>query len=72
MQSLNSTSILQCSCLCVCGGGGARGFLDNVLLLGSVFTLFRTHHIVSLEMGNMQQHGSYRSLRESIAMCRSM
>ena len=63
--------------VCVCGGGGgggggARGFLDNVLLLGSVFTLFRTHHIVSLEMGHMQQHGSYRSLRESIATCRSM
>ena len=52
MESLNSTSILQCSCLSVCVFGGARGFLDNVLLLGSVFTLFRTHHIVSLEMGH--------------------
>ena len=52
MQKLNSTSILQCSCLCVWRGGGTRGFLDDVLLLGSVFTLFRTHHIVSLEMGH--------------------
>ena len=68
-----SVSVSVCVCGGGGGGGGARGFLDDVLLLlGSGFTLFRTHHIVSLEMGHMQQQGSYRSLRESIATCRSM